>query len=96
MASDYDDDQEETYEARPRYCEDCRVLTEALRDMEQQCRETEDGRYRGLSLPSSSSVDVLTREEDAYLARLSKLQRRRDCALEVLLKHQSLEHRERS
>jgi len=40
MASDYFDDREETYEARLRYCEDCRVLTDALRDMELQCRES--------------------------------------------------------
>jgi hypothetical protein len=96
VASHYDDDREETYEARSRYCEDCRVLTDALRDMEQQCREAEDGRYQGLCLSSGTGVDRLIREEDAYLARLSKLQRRRDCALEVLLKHQILEHIERS
>jgi hypothetical protein len=29
------------------------------------------------------------------LARLEKLQRRRNCALELLLKHQALEHAER-
>ena len=95
MPDDYNDYLNENNEYRPRYCEDCRVLTEALRDMEQQCRELEDGRYRGLSLSSSKTADLLTREEDAYQARLSKLQRRRDCALEVLLKHQGLEHTER-
>jgi len=96
MERDHSDDELiEEYEARPRYCEDCRVLTEALRDMEQQCREAEDGSYR--EFPSSrGGIDALTRAEDAYLARLNKLQRRRDCALEVLLKHQILEHRERS
>jgi hypothetical protein len=57
MANDYNDDQEETDEARPRYCEACRVLTEALRDMEQQCREAEDGGYWRLC-PSSSSVST--------------------------------------
>jgi hypothetical protein len=31
-------------------------------------------------------------EENAYLARMKKLEHRRNCALEVLLKHQSLEH----
>ncbi len=95
MKGDYsDDDPREAYEARPRYCEDCRVLTEALRDMEQQCREAEDEAYRDFT--NSRDVDEMTREEDAYLAKLSKLQRRRDCALEVLLKHQGLEHVERS
>jgi hypothetical protein len=94
MEDDYEDDYlAEACGTRRTYCEDCRVLTEALRDMEQQCREVEDGRYLGLSLSSTDSIDRLTREEDVYLERLSKLQRRRDCALEVLLKHQGLEHR---
>jgi len=84
------DDLKEGYE-RSRYCEDCLVLTDALRDMEQQCREAEDERYR--DLPNlKRDIDALIREEDAYLAKLCKLQRRRDCALEVLLKHQGLEH----
>lgn len=97
MKDDYADDYlRETYETRLRYCEDCRVLTDALRDMEQQCCEAEDERYRDSPFCSGSDIDALTREEDAYLAKLSKLQRRRDCALEVLLKHQGLEHGERS
>lgn len=93
MEGDYADDDLREDDARTHYCEDCRVLTDALRDMEQQCREAEDASYRGL--PSSRpDINALTREEYAYLAKLNKLQRRRDCALKVLLKHQSLEHKE--
>jgi hypothetical protein len=58
-----------------------------------QCREIEDERFLGASFFSGTNTSRLIFEEDAYLARLSKLRRRRDCALEVLLKHQSLEHR---
>jgi hypothetical protein len=74
------------------YCEDCRVLTEALRDMEQQCREAEDERFREIRL--RGDADAVGREEERYIAKLSKLERRRDSALEVLLKHQRLEHAE--
>jgi hypothetical protein len=87
------DDRVEENDSDSRHCMDCDVLTDALRDMEQQCREAEDDRCRGASLFSNKSFDQLMREEDAYQARLSKLQHRRDCALEVLMKHQSLEHR---
>ena len=88
-----DDCLDEEYRAPSRHCTDCDVLTEALRDMEQQCREAEDERFRDISLSSKKSSERLIVEEDAYQARLNKLQHRRDCALEVLLKHQSLEHR---
>jgi len=94
VKDDYaDDDLDETCESRWRYCEDCRILTDALRDMEQQCREAEDKRFRESDFlrraTSSRSLD----DEQAYLTNLAKLQRRRDSALEVLLKHQSLEHK---
>jgi hypothetical protein len=90
MADDY---AEEMDEVHPCYCGDCRVLTEALQDIEQQCREAEDERFQDFSASLTLNVDELTRQEDAYLAKLSKLQHRRNCALEVLLKHQSLEHK---
>ena len=94
MVDAYDEDYPEDYENETprRYCEDCRVLTEALQDMEQQCREAENEGLKENLLYSSSSIDALTNREDEYLAKLNKLQRRRDCALEVLLKHQGLEH----
>ena len=78
-----------------RYCEDCTILIEALRDMEQQCREAEDESLRTDSFLSFRETEILVRDEQAYLARLEKLQRRRNCALELLLKHQALEHAER-
>jgi hypothetical protein len=60
--------------------------------MEQQCREAEDESRIDFSPCSIGDSDRVTRQEDAYLAKLRKLERRRDCALEVLLKHQGLEH----
>lgn len=96
MEDDYSDsDSDDPRETASRYCEDCRVLTDALRDMEQQRREAEDQHYRNSPL-SLGGIGPLSCEEDAHQAKLNKLLRRRDCALEVLLKHQSLEHRERS
>jgi hypothetical protein len=75
-----------------RHCSECEVLTEALRDLEQQCREAEDQRLRVGVFDSSTSYGNLLREEEAYFARIQKLELRRDYALEVLLKHQQLEH----
>ena len=91
MLNDWSNDYPEDYETRRRYCEDCRILTEALQEMEQQCREAEDEGLPVNSPCSSGHVEALTSPEEAYLAKLRKLQRRRDCALEVLLKHQGLE-----
>lgn len=94
MSDDHSHDYlEDASETRFRYCEDCLVLMDALRDMEQQCREAED---EGLHKSSSSyrrENRTLDNQEEFYLAKLGKLQRRRDAALEVLLKHQSIEHK---
>ena len=88
MSDDYRHDQQEM----EFYCEDCRILIDALRDMEDQCREAEDQRLSTASIPSISAMHQTVEDEMLYLGRLEKLQRRRDCALEVLLKHQRLEH----
>jgi hypothetical protein len=74
------------------HCTDCDILIDALRDFEQQCREAEDRRHQDLALLVSKNQNELLREERTYLERLKKLEHRRNCALEVLLKHQSLEH----
>ena len=92
MTDEFVDDANE----RNSYCEDCRVLTDALRDMEQQCRDTEDERISTASVLSRDGGERFIRDEEDYLAKLWKLQRRRDSALEVLLAHQRLEHSERS
>lgn len=73
-------------------CIDCDVLTEALRDAEEQRREAEDRRNLEVAVGASKNRNQLLCEENAYLARMKKLEHRRNCALEVLLKHQSLEH----
>lgn len=74
------------------YCEDCRILTDALRDMEEQRREIEDERISTSSLLNRGGTELFIRDEEDYLGKLWKLQRRRDSVLEVLLKHQRLEH----
>jgi hypothetical protein len=75
------------------YCEGCKILTDALRDMELQCREAEDERTQQASAHSRKSGSQLDYDEETFLTKLAKLERRRDFALEVLLRHQSLEHR---
>ncbi|PYX94630.1 MAG: hypothetical protein DMG71_11935 [Acidobacteria bacterium] len=80
------------YEAEIRHCFDCDTLTEALRDLEQQCREAEDKRRCEAVLSLINDYDEMIRDEERYLARIRKLEHRRNCALELLLKHQRLEH----
>ena len=86
-----DKDEPEGIAEESHYCADCEVLTDALRDLEQQRRETQDSRYREV-ISASDSLNHALNGENAYLARMKILERRRNCALEVLLKHQSLEH----
>lgn len=86
-------DESDPYQTSARHCTDCEVLTEALRDAEQQCREAEDGRNVEAAVTASTKMNPLLCEENEYLARIKKLEHRRNCALEVLLKHQLLEHR---
>jgi hypothetical protein len=69
-------------------CGDCQVLMEALRDAEQQCREAEDAK----SIFSIKISEHLLDDEREYFAKIAKLEQRRNCALEVLLKHQRQEH----
>jgi hypothetical protein len=87
------EDESELFEDNSRHCDDCDVLVEALRDNEQQCREAEDERA-GISrcLVKAENPDGSFLEEQAHFAKMKKLEHRRDCALEVLLKHQKLEH----
>ena len=73
------------------FCGDCELLTEALRDYEMQCREAEDDHMHALCGFAGADVDAV---DDFYLAKIKKLEHRRDCALDVLLKHQRLEHRD--
>lgn len=90
MRDDYRES--ESPEIYPKYCGDCETLTEALRDLEQQCREVEDGRMSIVPNLWRRDSDASFNEEEEYLARLKKIEHRRDCALEVLLKHQRMEH----
>ena len=93
MRYDYEEeDSDQPSENDGAYCEDCRVLTDALQDMEQQCREAEDEGVKAHNFSRCADQEAAIRGEEIYLAKILKLQRRRDSALEVLLKHQRLEH----
>lgn len=87
MNNEYDSEESAHFK-----CGECEILMEALRDAEQQCREAEDDRAfiaMGESVPKFAEP---WDDECLYFNRLRKLERRRDCAFEVLLKHQRLEH----
>lgn len=75
-------------------CSECNYLLEALRDMEQQCREVETARFDELKYRSETSYDQLVGKEHVYQIRMKALEQRRDYALELLMKHQRLEHLE--
>jgi hypothetical protein len=74
-----------------RYCEDCKWLTEAVRDFEQQRREAMDQYSHDVVILSKFSGD-LVRSEEFFLSKMRTLEHRRDAALDVLAKHQQLEH----
>ena len=74
-----------------RYCEDCRWLTEAVRDYERQRREAMDQYSHDVALLSKFSGD-LGRSEEPFLSKMRTLEHRRDAALDVLAKPQQLGH----
>jgi len=74
-----DYDEESTNRSRSLLCDQCEYLIDALREFEAQCREVEDKGCREIT-------------EATYFAKLRKFEHLRDCALDVLLKHQKLEH----
>ena len=85
-------DQYESDDSISSGCGDCEVLMEALRDAEQQCREAEDKRAQIAATFPVKTVEQLFDDEREYSVKMDKLEHRRNCALEVLLKHQRLEH----
>ena len=76
---------------RNRYCEDCKWLTDAVRDLEQQRREAIDQRNREAASASQSFAELVSGEE-LFISRMKTLDHRRNAALDVLAKHQQLEH----
>lgn len=72
-------------------CANCETLTEALREAEQQCREAED-EWIGIAALYKGTIEECLSKEREHSMRVLKLERRRNCALEVLLKHQRLDH----
>ena len=76
----------------PCYCDDCRVLQDALLNAEQRCREAEDDRIHSITACTGKDTDQLAREERAYQAKLNELERQRNLALDALSKHQRLKH----
>jgi len=79
---DGNEPESEPYDGNARFCSDCELLTEALRELEAERREAEDQLWtqRG------------QREQELGFAKIARLERRRNCALEMLFKHQRLEH----
>jgi hypothetical protein len=74
-----------------RYCEHCKWLTEAVRDLELQRREAIDQRNREAALLSQSPDERVSGEE-LFIFKMKRLEHRRNAALDVLAKHQQLEH----
>jgi len=73
-------------------CASCETLTEALREAEQQCREIEDEWASIAATLAKGAIEQLLLSEREHSTRIATLERRRNCALEVLLKHQRLDH----
>ena len=74
------------------YCEECKWLMDAVRDYEQQCREAENQRANDTNLFDQVVTERIVGNETLFLAKIRRLERRRDAALDVLAKHQQLEH----
>jgi hypothetical protein len=76
-----------------RYCEDCRWLLEAVRDLEQQRCDAIEQRSQKLGFRSKLS-DEFVRREELFLSKMRALESRRNAALDVLAKHRQLDHRQ--
>jgi hypothetical protein len=76
-----------------RYCEDCKWLLEAVRDLEQQRCAAIEKRSRTVGLLSKFS-DEFVRREDLFLSKMRTIEHRRNAALDVLAKHRQLDHRQ--
>jgi hypothetical protein len=96
MNSEHDEcdaaeDDSEGIDNRSPYCEDCKWLVDAVRDLEQQRREATDQRSREVGFLSKVSSEIV-RGEEVFLSKMKTLELRRNAALDVLAKHQELEH----
>jgi len=93
MSFEYEDESEDPIDnpGGTRYCEDCKWLTDAVRDLEQQRRELIDQFSREIGPLSKTSGDI-ARVEETFRAKMRTLDHRRNAALDVLAKHQQLEH----
>ena len=83
---------EDSLDSSDGYCEECKWLMEAVRDFEQQRREVEDQRMRDAEASVGKTPEEVVRDEMLFLAKSRKLEYRRNAALDVLAKHQQLEH----
>jgi flagellar motility protein MotE (MotC chaperone) len=79
--------------ARHYDCRDCEWLMDALRDLEQQRREITDTHQKEIRDCESNSPGSLADREQRFSSRMKTLERRRNSTLDVLAKHQVLEHR---
>ncbi|MFI5114019.1 MAG: hypothetical protein ACHP7J_02660 [Terriglobales bacterium] len=74
-----------------RYCENCKWLLEAVRDLEQQRCDAIEQRSRRLGFLSKFS-DEFVRREELFLSKMRAIEQRRKAALDVLAKHRQLDH----
>jgi hypothetical protein len=72
-------------------CESCDLLVTAFRAAERECRIAQD-EHAGIVLVKANNLNRALAKEEDFLRELETLKRNRDCALEVLLKHQRYEH----
>jgi hypothetical protein len=76
-----------------RYCEDCKWLLEAVRDLElQRCEAIEKRSHKAGFLSKYS--DEFVRREELFLAKMRAIEHRRKAALDVLAKHRQLDHQQ--
>ena len=73
-------------------CKDCEWLMDAVRDLEEQRRETMEAHNREISLFGKMSPAEFAQCEKRFLSRMNTLELRRNSSLDVLAKHQALEH----
>jgi hypothetical protein len=73
-------------------CQYCAVFFEAFREAEHQRRDLEDEHLRHLALTANRDPRELRLEEEVYQRKVEKLERWRNAAFDVLVKHQQLEH----
>src|SRR5262249_39101645 len=79
-----------------RHCADCRMLIDAVRNLEQQCCDSEKEWACKTSKLSSTNQYELLLEQEKFVTKMKNLEYRRASACERLLKHRRLQHHSKS